>query len=108
MSLRTRARQAIARERGYSLVEMLTVMAILAVVMTGLTTLFVQGSNAEVDMNTRFQAQQGARLALDRMRRDLHCGSAATSSSSTSVTITAPCARSARWRCRWRSGSRRC
>jgi prepilin-type N-terminal cleavage/methylation domain-containing protein len=64
-----------SQQRGYTLVELLTVMSILGVVMTGLTTLFVQGSNAEVDMNARFQAQQDTRLALDRMRRDAHCAS---------------------------------
>ena len=85
-------RARLAQEAGYSLVEMLTVMTILTVVMTGLTALFVQGSNAELDMNARFQAQEDARVALDRMRRDLHCGSAATSSSSTSITIADPCA----------------
>jgi prepilin-type N-terminal cleavage/methylation domain-containing protein len=66
-------------ERGYSLIEMLTVISILGVVMTGLTTLFIQGSNAELDMNHRFQAQQDARVALDKMRREVHCArSAAT------------------------------
>ena len=64
-------------ERGYTLVEMLVVMAILGVVIAGLTTVFVSGSRAELDMNRRFQAQQQARLALDRIRADLHCASAA-------------------------------
>jgi prepilin-type N-terminal cleavage/methylation domain-containing protein len=79
-------------ESGFSLIEMLTVLVILGIVIGGLTTLLEQGSNAEIDMNYRFQAQQDARVALDRMRRDLHCASVATSSSSTSVTFTDPCA----------------
>jgi type II secretory pathway pseudopilin PulG len=62
------------------LIEMLTVMSIMGVVMTGLTTLFVQGSNAEVDMNRRFQAQQEARVALDKLRREIHCAKAASTS----------------------------
>jgi prepilin-type N-terminal cleavage/methylation domain-containing protein len=65
-------------ERGYSLIEMLTVISILGVVMTGLTTLFIQGSNAELDMNRRFQAQQDTRVALDKMRREIHCAKAAS------------------------------
>src|SRR5205823_7930393 len=89
--LRRRLHRARA-EGGYSLVEMLTVLVILGVVIGGLTTLFEQGWNAEIDMNYRFQAQQDARVALDRMRRDLHCASVATSSSSTSVTFTDACA----------------
>lgn len=64
-------------ERGYTLVEMLVVMSILGVVMTGLTTVFVSGSHAELDLNRRFQSQQQARLALDKIKVDLHCASAA-------------------------------
>ena len=67
----------IRDERGYTLIEMLVVMAILGVVMAGLTTIFVSGSHAEVDINRRFEAQQEARLALDKIRTDLHCASAA-------------------------------
>ena len=48
-------------EGGYSLVEMLTVLSIMSVVLTGLIALFVQGSNAQLDTNRRFQAQQDAR-----------------------------------------------
>jgi type II secretory pathway pseudopilin PulG len=61
---------------------MLTVMSIMGVVMTGLTTLFVQGTNAEVDMNKRFQAQQATRVALDKLRREIHCAKAASTSPS--------------------------
>jgi prepilin-type N-terminal cleavage/methylation domain-containing protein len=85
------ALRRLRRQRGYSLVEMLIVLSILGVVMAGLTTLFVQASNAELDMNNRFQAQLNARLALDKMRREVHCGSIATpAGSSSSVTITLP------------------
>ena len=76
-------------ERGYTLVEMLTVLVIMSVVMTSLTTVFVQASNSETDMNNRFQAQLTARLALDKMRREVHCASVATPTGvSSSVTIT--------------------
>ncbi|MGB2953912.1 MAG: type II secretion system protein [Gaiellaceae bacterium] len=76
---------------GYSLVEMLTVLVILSVVMTGLTVLLVQGSNAETGMQHRFQAQLNARLALDKLRREIHCASTATpTGASSSLTITLP------------------
>jgi prepilin-type N-terminal cleavage/methylation domain-containing protein len=76
-------------ERGYTLVEMLTVLVIMSVVMTSLTTLFVHASNSETDMNNRFQAQLTTRLALDKMRREVHCASVATPTGvSSSVTIT--------------------
>src|SRR3954447_26183632 len=64
-------------ERGYSLVELLVVMALLSIVLGALTTLWVSGSNAELGLNRKFQAQQSARLALDRIRTDIHCASAA-------------------------------
>jgi prepilin-type N-terminal cleavage/methylation domain-containing protein len=81
----------LRNERGYSLIEMLTVMAIMGIVMSSLTTVFVQASNSESDMNNRFQAQLTAKLALDKMRREVRCASVATpTGSSSSVTITLP------------------
>lgn len=43
-------------------------------------------------MNNRFQAQQTARLALDKLRREVHCASSATpaGSSTSSVVLTLP------------------
>lgn len=70
-------------EAGYSLIEMLTVLVIMGVVMGALTTLFVHASTAEVDMNNRFRAQQNARLALDKMRREIHCASTVTKGTAT-------------------------
>ena len=64
-------------ERGYTMVEMLVVMSILSIVIGGLTTVFVSGGRAELDLNRRFQSQQEARLALDKIKVDLHCASSA-------------------------------
>lgn len=72
-----------AQQAGYTLVEMLTVMLILGVVMTALTTLFVQGSNSQRDLNSRFEAQQQARLALDKLRREIHCAKEAETTGGT-------------------------
>ena len=55
-----------------------------------LLVLLVQGTGAEVDMNNRFQAQQNARLALDKIRREAHCATAVTVSSASSVTLNLP------------------
>jgi prepilin-type N-terminal cleavage/methylation domain-containing protein len=62
----------IDEESGYSLVEMVTVMAILSVVLGGIVTLFTAGIKAEADQNARFQGQQDTRLALDKVRKDVH------------------------------------
>ncbi len=76
---------------GYTLVELIAVMAILMTILTALTSLFVSGARAELDANRRFQAQQEARVAADRLRREVHCASAVTvGGGGTSVSITLP------------------
>jgi type II secretory pathway pseudopilin PulG len=81
-------------EGGWTLVEMLTVMIVMGVVTTSLTTVFVAASNSEVGMNNRFQAQLTARLALDKIRREVHCASSATTNTpsgpASGVTLTLP------------------
>lgn len=79
------------REEGYTMIELLQATVILGVVLAALTTLFVRAMNAEVEMNRRFQAQQEARVAVDRMRREVHCAKAITpAGASASVTVTLP------------------
>ena len=82
-------------ERGYTLVEMLTVMVIMGIVIGGLTTVFVSASKSEDDMSRRFQAQLSARLGLDKLRREARCATQVTSaspssSSAYSVTLNLP------------------
>jgi prepilin-type N-terminal cleavage/methylation domain-containing protein len=87
----TRLRRLALCERGYTLIELLQVTVILGVIMAGLTVLFVQATNAELQMNKRFQAQQEARIAIDKMRREIHCSKAITpSGTSASITVTIP------------------
>ena len=79
-------------DRGYTLVELLVVLAIFTTVVTALVALFTSGAKAELDMNRRFEAQQNARLALDRMRRELHCANGITAGSGavSSITVSLP------------------
>jgi len=87
----TRIRRLVAGERGYSLIELLIVMMTLAAILGGLTAVFIQAYNAELAMNRQFEAQQEARLALDRMRREIHCSSGITpAGASTSIAVTLP------------------
>ena len=74
-----RLRGRLAESGGFTLTEMIVVMVILGVVLAGLTQLFTSGSKAQADMSNRFQAQQNGRLALDGLRREIHCASAMTS-----------------------------
>ena len=63
----------IRRENGYTLIELLVVTAILGTILGSITVLFVNGSRAEADLNRRFRAQQDGRVAVDKMRREIHC-----------------------------------
>ena len=86
---RTRGGRAPSADAGYTLVELTVTMAIFVTVLTGLTTLFVQGANAELELNRRVQAQIQARLALDKLRREAHCAKTVTPvGASASVTLT--------------------
>ena len=78
-------------EAGYNLVEMLTVMVIMSVVFAGITDIFVAGSKAQADQDRRFQAQLGTRLAMDKIRKDIHCASdLAAGYTTSSITLKLP------------------
>lgn len=83
-------RRRLRRQEGYTLVELIAVMAILLTILTALTSLFTSGAKAELDMNRRFEAQQEARIAADRMRREVHCASGVTVTSAASITVKLP------------------
>lgn len=85
-SLRERIR---SEESGFTLIELVTVLGMLVIVMTALSYALVAASKAEEDMNRRFGSQINARIALDQLRREIHCASAVTpSGASGSITIT--------------------
>jgi prepilin-type N-terminal cleavage/methylation domain-containing protein len=86
-----RVRGRLAESGGYTLSEMIVVLAILLIVVAALAQLFESATKAEVDMSNRFQAQQNARLALDGLRREIHCASDVTWTGTppvSSITIT--------------------
>ena len=85
-----RLRERLRGEAGYSLVEMLTVMVIMSVVFAGITDIFVAGSKAQADQDNRFQAQLATRLAMDKIRKDIHCASDVTPFATNSITLKLP------------------
>jgi prepilin-type N-terminal cleavage/methylation domain-containing protein len=91
MTARIRAR--LAQEDGMTLIELMTTMAILGFVLTGIVAMFSSGLHAEVDMDQRFQAQQNARLALVGMRNDVRtaCLAPQIGGSGASVTLSYGC-----------------
>jgi prepilin-type N-terminal cleavage/methylation domain-containing protein len=83
-------RSRLRGEAGYSLIEMLTVMVIMSIVFAGVTSVFVAGSKAQNDQERRFQAQLQTRLALDKIRKDIHCASDVTPYATNAITIKLP------------------
>jgi prepilin-type N-terminal cleavage/methylation domain-containing protein len=69
---RTRCRRLAAQD-GFTLPELLAVMAVLLIILGSLTGAYVSALNAQVDQTRRFDDQENARQALDRMRKDIHC-----------------------------------
>jgi len=85
-----RVRRRLRGEAGYSMVEMLTVMVIMSVVFAGITDIFIAGSKAQAEQDRRFQAQLTTRLALDKIRKDIHCASDVTPFATNSITLKLP------------------
>jgi prepilin-type N-terminal cleavage/methylation domain-containing protein len=79
--------RVLSSEAGFTLTEMVTVLGILGTVLAALSTMFVAGLRSEADMNQRFQAQQQVRVGFTKLRRDVRCASAATTTPA-SVTLT--------------------
>jgi prepilin-type N-terminal cleavage/methylation domain-containing protein len=76
-SCRPLLRRALG-QAGYTLMETLVVMTILVVVIGAIADGFTSASKAETDQTARADDQEAARQALDRLRRDIHCASAAS------------------------------
>lgn len=75
-----------AREsRGHTLPELMAVLAILGIVLGSLTGIFLSGTKAQLNMTKRFDAQSNARLALDALRREIHCANKVTTNGTTQV-----------------------
>jgi prepilin-type N-terminal cleavage/methylation domain-containing protein len=68
----------LAAQGGFTLPELLAVMAVLLIILGSLTGAYVSALNAQVDQTRRFDGQENARQALDRMRKDIHCAHGVT------------------------------
>jgi prepilin-type N-terminal cleavage/methylation domain-containing protein len=85
-----RLARAARGQRGYTLTELVAVLAIFLTIVTALVSLFTSGAKAELDLNRRFEAQQNARLALDRLRREAHCATSVTKTNGDALTPGVP------------------
>jgi prepilin-type N-terminal cleavage/methylation domain-containing protein len=80
----------VRSEGGFTLVELVVTMAILGVVMAGITGLFVSGTRAQGDLQARFDAQTELLVGVDKIRRELHSACSVATSSTSSVTFNLP------------------
>jgi type II secretory pathway pseudopilin PulG len=86
-----RLRSALRSERGTTLIELVIGMVLMIIVLGALTELAVNGSKTELALNNQFQAQSNARVALDRLRRELHCSSSVTYTDATHILLPTSC-----------------
>jgi type II secretory pathway pseudopilin PulG len=76
-------------ESGFTLIELVTVLGMFLITVTCLSYALIAANKAEEDMNRRFGSQINARIALDQLRREVHCASAVTpGGASATITIT--------------------
>jgi len=75
-------RRRLAAEDGVTLIELIIVCALLGIVMAAVVNMLISGSRAQRDTSGRVDAQQGVRLAIDRLEYEARCASSVTSLSS--------------------------
>jgi prepilin-type N-terminal cleavage/methylation domain-containing protein len=78
----------MSSERGYSLAELLSAIAVLTVLLAGLLATFQEGLNVYSFGAGRSEIQQNARVALDRMLRELRTAAQITTASADDVKFT--------------------
>jgi prepilin-type N-terminal cleavage/methylation domain-containing protein len=84
-----RLQKRCCEERGFGLIELLVVLSLLGAIIGATLIVFTSALGSESDLTQRVRAQEQARLALERMRRDVHCASGIVveTHSTTSVTL---------------------
>ncbi len=83
-----RAATLLSDDRGFSLAELLTAVAVLGLLMAGVATLNQQGIQAYVAGSNRVEVQQNGRVGLELMVRELRSAQAITAlTSSTNMTF---------------------
>jgi len=83
----TRGSRALADQRGYTLAELLTAMAVLGLLMAGLFLTLQEGQTVYSFGAGRAEVQQNARVGLERMLRELRTATKLTAANASSVTF---------------------
>lgn len=88
MHVRRLLQRLRCEESGFTLVELVTVLGMFLITVTALSYAMIAAHKTEEDMNRRFGSQINARIALDQLRREIHCASAVPTATAASITIT--------------------
>jgi len=77
-------------EKGFSLIELMVVVAVLSIVILGLVTFFTAGTRSWVSGQSQLKAQREARQVMDRMVKEIRHGKSATLNSTESIKVHIP------------------
>jgi len=83
-------RKKIKLSFGFSLIELMVVVAILALIVLGLVAIFSGGVRSYVTGNAQLESQRNARQAMDRIVRELRHGKRVLSWDTHSITVQIP------------------
>ena len=75
---------------GFSLIELMVVVAIISLITLGLVAFFSGGVRSYITGNAQLESQRNTRQAMDRMVRELRHGRRVTSYSTHSITVQIP------------------
>ena len=84
--VRALLRRLRSEETGFTLIELVTVLGMFLITVTCLSAALISANNAEENMHRRFGSQINARIALDQLRREIHCAGAVTPTGSSTGT----------------------
>jgi prepilin-type N-terminal cleavage/methylation domain-containing protein len=68
-----RIRSRLANESGFTLTELLVTLVLMGIVMGAITTSFASAFSGEARTIAEASNEENARLALNRLRMDIHC-----------------------------------
>lgn len=87
-------KRRLADESGFTLVELMIAMFLLAIVLAGVSNVLVSGLRASSDTSARTAGQGNIQTAVNRLEYELRCSSGATvpnaGVANSSVTLTVP------------------
>ena len=89
-ALRHRLRSLAREQGGFTLIELVAAMTMLAVVAGGISVLFVSGNGTQATLSADFTAQSSVHLGLDKLRVDVHAACSETAQAATAVTLSEP------------------